>query len=172
MSRVRRFFVREAEECLAALRQQLARERPDAGAAHAAARRLRGSAQMARFGAIAETAGALERRLRPGPDRGAGEAPFAEMGAVLESLEKEVQAVRDGRRDEDPRMEAGMDERDAVETGGGEDIMPIEALEYRGEAALERALALREALENAIVAEEPAGPVLDELFDLIRLGAK
>jgi hypothetical protein len=54
--------------------------------------------------------------------------------------------------------------------GTDRDPVPIEALEYAPDAALERALELREPLEMAIVADDPAGPILDELFDLIRLG--
>ena len=49
-------------------------------------------------------------------------------------------------------------------------VVRIEEIEYDGRAALERALELRPALEDAIVSESPAGPILDELFDLIRLG--
>jgi hypothetical protein len=48
--------------------------------------------------------------------------------------------------------------------------VPIDELEYAGRAALERALELRVALEDAIVAEEPVGGIIEELFDLIRLG--
>lgn len=65
----------------------------------------------------------------------------------------------DGRSD-DGSMEAGA-----------ERIVPIDALEYRGEAALGRALSLREPLEQAVAEGRPE-PILDELFDLIRLGAK
>jgi hypothetical protein len=62
-----------------------------------------------------------------------------------------------------------------VSSGSGtsaEAPVPIEALEYSPDRALERALSLREALEMALVADEPAGPVLDELFDLIQLARK
>lgn len=63
------------------------------------------------------------------------------------------------------RMEQGTQD-------GNAPVVRIDDLEYGGEAALERALELRPALEDAIVSESPAGPILDELFDLIRLGMK
>jgi hypothetical protein len=47
--------------------------------------------------------------------------------------------------------------------------VPIEDMEYSGVDALHRALELRTALEDGIVSGAPVGPVLDELFDLIRL---
>ncbi len=169
MSRVRSFFVREAEECLDVLRGELARESMDVGTMHGAVRRFRGSAQMARFGALAEAAGTLERRLQSGSGAGPRDELRREAGRALESLESGVEAVEDGRMEEDPRMEAGMQEQESGET---EAVVAIETLEYRGQPALERALTLREALEDALVAEDPVGPVLDELFDLIRLGAK
>lgn len=46
----------------------------------------------------------------------------------------------------------------------------IEDLEYRGEAALARALELRSMLEETLLEDAPLSPILDELFDLIRLG--
>ncbi len=48
----------------------------------------------------------------------------------------------------------------------------IGTLEYAPHPALERALELRTALEDALVTGAPVGPILDELFDLIRLGMK
>lgn len=48
----------------------------------------------------------------------------------------------------------------------------MEDLEYTPEAALTRALELRAPLEDGIVAEETVGPILDEIFDLIRLGMR
>lgn len=175
MSRVRSFFLREAGECLAEIRTEVAAKSLDVGAVHAAVRRFRGSAQMARFEEVARKARALERRLR---EHGAEAEPEAEgalrreIGEGLSVLGAAVEAVREGRLEEDPRMEAGMEEREDQASHAGEDVVPIDALEYRGEAALERALDLRAAVEDVIVSEAPAGPVLDELFDLIRLGAK
>jgi hypothetical protein len=63
-------------------------------------------------------------------------------------------------------VETSMDER----TGGAvssTEIVDIETLEYTADAALERALALREPLEDAIVSDDLPGPILDELFALI-----
>jgi len=47
--------------------------------------------------------------------------------------------------------------------------VPIESLEYRGDAALRRALSLRQGLEDAIGNDPAAREQLEELFDLIRL---
>ena len=65
-----------------------------------------------------------------------------------------------------------MDEtREHGDTGTME-VVPIERLEYRGPEALERAETLRLPLENALITGEAPGPIIDELFDLIRLGRK
>ena len=53
-----------------------------------------------------------------------------------------------------------------------EQAVPIDTLEYHGHTALERAQTLRAPLEDAIAAGDPPGAILDELFDLIRLGTK
>jgi hypothetical protein len=73
-----------------------------------------------------------------------------------------------GDADENGRSETVMDQQTDGAPATGE-IVDIGTLEYAGEAAVDRALALREPLEDAIVSEEPPGPILDELFDLIRL---
>lgn len=52
------------------------------------------------------------------------------------------------------------------------DVVPIEDLLYRGEAALRRALELRPALDRLVGADAAARETVDELFDLIRLGLK
>lgn len=169
MTRVRSFFLREAGECLAVVRQEVGREAMDVPVMYRAVRRFRGSAQMARFGDLAETAGTLEKRLRPGHGTSPRDELRAEADRVLELLESGITAVREGRLEEDPRMEAGMEQQGAGDTL---EVVPIETLEYRGRRALEQALSLREALEDTLVSGAPAGPILDELFDLIRLGAK
>ncbi|NIY07883.1 MAG: hypothetical protein GWN02_06210, partial [Gemmatimonadetes bacterium] len=57
----------------------------------------------------------------------------------------------------------------APEADDAETIVPVEELEYSGRTALDRAESLRSPLEDAIVNGDPPGPILDELFDLIRL---
>jgi hypothetical protein len=47
--------------------------------------------------------------------------------------------------------------------------VPIATLEYRGEAALRRALSLRQGLEEAIPDNPELREQLEELFDLVRL---
>jgi chemotaxis protein histidine kinase CheA len=172
MNRVRAFFLEEATECLDAIRAGL--DGPtDPGALYTAARRLRGNAQMARFGRLAEMAWSLEERLRP---VARGQAPWDDAlreraERELASLARGVDAVRDGSMEQD-RRESGMDDQKGNDPVGRDGVVPIDELEYRGTAALKRALALREPLEDAFVAAEPAGPIMDELFDLIRLGTK
>lgn len=75
----------------------------------------------------------------------------------------------DGGAEQETR-EPPMDEPNEYHEPGAEDVVPIESLEYQGDEALERAEALRLPLEDAIIAGEPPGPIIDELFDLIRLG--
>jgi chemotaxis protein histidine kinase CheA len=51
-----------------------------------------------------------------------------------------------------------------------DEIVDIRTLCYRGDAALRRALALRARLEAAVGKQPAARELLDEIFDLIRLG--
>lgn len=181
MSRVRTFFVQEAEECLDEARTALESAAPDRQRVYGAVRRFRGSAQLARFGTLAATARALERQLRPAGDGREADWEPALAGGVaagLDELETGMEAVRAGRMDEDTTTEATVvEQEESMESGEPEaevdpgTAVPAEALEYRGEAALDRARSLRGALEDAVVSEEPVGPILDELFDLIRLGS-
>ena len=168
MSRLRDFFVEEAEECLRAARTELAREAPDRGVVYRAVRRLRGSAQLAGYGPIARDAAALESRLRPGTgkaDRESGAGTAA--AAALESLAAALARVRSGA------MNPGEEAENPMEgEARGDGVPGMEELEYRGPAALERALELRAAIEDAVVSQAPVGPLLDELFDLIRLGMR
>lgn len=172
MNRVRAFFIEEATECLAAARRALSGSTPDPGAVYGAVRRLRGSAQVARFGGLAETARSLEESLRPVARGEAGwdEALGTRVAAGVESLSRDVDAVREGRVEQDER-EPAMDEQARNEAGTGE-VVPIETLEYQGDSALAKAQELREPLESAIVSGDPPGAIIDELFELIRLGTK
>jgi chemotaxis protein histidine kinase CheA len=176
MSRVRSFFLEEAGECISDLRRELEVEPLDAAAVHRIVRRLRGSADMARFGGLTLQARELEVWLRDEAPAmvaaGSAESVGSRVRQVLGSLERALTEIREGRQEEDPRMEDGMTQVEARAEQDGQEVVPVERLEYQGAAAIERALSLREALEDAIVADEPAGPVLDELFDLIRLGAR
>ncbi len=176
MNRVRSFFFEEAGECMADLRRELAREPLDPAAVHGIVRRFRGSADMARFGALTAQVREIEIWLR---DRatapvaaGSAESVRSRVRHVMGSFERELTEIREGRQEEDPRMEDGMTEAETDGGQGGGEVVPVETLEYQGAAAIERALSLREALEDAIVADEPAGPILDELYDLIRLGTR
>jgi chemotaxis protein histidine kinase CheA len=167
MSRVTAFFLEEADACLAALGRD-AVAAGNVAKLHAAARRLRGNAQLARYGAVTELALRLERRLKSVARGQAGWTPAVAAAVVAEvaALEEAIGAVREGRIQREPTRGEGMDQ--PVDQAGAE--VAMEELEYRGEAALVRATQLRGPLEDAIAADEGTGPILDELFDLIRLG--
>ena len=49
----------------------------------------------------------------------------------------------------------------------GDDVVPVDALLYRGQAALERAIELRDALRRTGGA--PAPEILEEIYDLLDL---
>ena len=166
MTRVRAFFLEEATECLRIAREEMSREIPDRWVVYRSIRRLRGSAQLARYGEVARRAAALESRTRPGDGGEEWSAELAAaMAAELTVLDEAVETVRRGEVEPGEETDRNM-EADA--NAGG--VVGIEELEYRGSAALERALELRPALEDTIIAEAPVGPLLDELFDLIRMG--
>lgn len=170
MNRVRAFFIEEATECLEAARRELSEPAADPARLLAPVRRLRGSAQLARFGELAREARGLEDRLRDlSSQRGAAGWSDEEVAAELEALERSLRAVRLGEIEQDTEPENRMD---GEAGGGGQGTVEVEELEYRGRAALDRALQLREALEDAVVTDQPVGPILDELFDLIRLGMR
>lgn len=166
MSRVRAFFLEEATDCLRTARAELRREEPDRAVIYRAVRRVRGSAQLARCGAVARQAAALEARIRPrGEDSGWSPALAALAERGLTGLEAAVDAVRSGRTESEKETERTMDAE-----GGEEAVVGVQELEYRGEAALDRALELRRPIEDAIARKADAQPLLEELFDLIRLG--
>ena len=58
-------------------------------------------------------------------------------------------------------------ERLAEPVGLNDDVVPVDALLYRGRAALDRAVELRDALRRA--GGQPAAEVLEELYDLVEL---
>ena len=58
-------------------------------------------------------------------------------------------------------------ERFAEPVALGEGVVPVDALLYRGQAALERAIELRDALRRA--GGPPAPDVLEEIYDLLDL---
>lgn len=167
MTRTRSFFLREAAECLGTLREDLVDGHPDLGRAYRAARLLRGSAQMARFGRLGARAERLEHSVRAAHRGEAEWSPeaAAEARQIVEELEAAVAGIRAGRIQQDPRTELDMDGQQ--EQGG---IMDVAELEYRGERALERALELRSELERALEEGRSSQGILDELFDLVRLG--
>jgi HPt (histidine-containing phosphotransfer) domain-containing protein len=168
VSRIRAFFLEEAAECLRVARSELDREGAERGAVHRAVRRLRGSAELARFTGIATRARALEARLRDAPG-GASWPPDLRAAAAegIDWLEGALEDVRSGAMEPENQREKPMEGE--VRAG---DVVGIEELEYRGNAALERAIELRAFLEDAIESGGTVTPLMDELFDLIRLGMK
>jgi HPt (histidine-containing phosphotransfer) domain-containing protein len=170
MSRGRAFFFQEAAGCLAELRSARGGDGADHGRLHAAARRLRGSAQLARYGTVAAVAERLERQLKEQVEAGTAwdEAETAAFQAAVTAMAAAVQAAMDGTIPQDARTTMSTERQ-----GGGEAVeIAIEELEYAPKAALERALELRAPLEDGIVTEDTVGPILDEIFDLIRLGMR
>jgi pyridoxine 5-phosphate synthase len=81
--------------------------------------------------------------------------------AVLVGMER---AVREMKEEQPPIEPPAVD--------AGERAVPIEGLTYSGDAALERALALREVIDRATAHDPVARDVVDELFDLIRLARR
>ena len=168
MNRLTRFFLEEAEDCLGSLRAELERASPEVAPLHRAARRLRGSAQMARYEDVVRSALALERSLREGDPSTLAAEEVEEVRRRIEELEREVEAVRAGRATRNSSTEWPMDDQH-TEQGADPVSVDISALEYRGNAALDRATSLREPLEDRLGAGEPVETILDELFDLVRL---
>lgn len=168
MNRTRAFFLEEATECLAAARAELERETPDLAVVHRAVRRLRGTAQVARFTGIATRSASLEGRLRDAPGA-AGWPPDVRRATAetLRWLESALAEVRSGEVEPEIQGDEQMD-GEAREEGD----VGIEDLEYHGRAALERAMQLREVIEEATMTGASVAPLLDELFDLIRLGMR
>lgn len=173
MNRVRDLFVEEGTACLEEARGALSGHAPDPTALHDAIRRYRGSAQLGRYGVLADVALTLERTLKPVARSGAAwEARLGRRVAEgIEVLARGLDEVRAGRMEQDER-EPDMDEQSGEGTGATDEVVAIETLEYAGGAALEQALRLREPLEEAIVNGDPPGGIIDELFDLIQLGTK
>jgi hypothetical protein len=107
----------------------------------------------------------LKRQVKAGR-WGATEAAAFREGVT--AVAAAVQAAMDGTIPKDARTTMSTESQ-----GGGEAVeIAIEELEYAPKAALERALELRAPLEDGIVAEDTVGPILDEIFDLIRLGMR
>jgi chemotaxis protein histidine kinase CheA len=170
MSRSQALFLEEAARCLAELGATPGTDPEEGRRLHAAARRLRGSAQMARYGSVAEVAIRMERRLKRLADTG---VPWSDTEA--EAFRRDVAAANAAIQD----VQGGTIQQDArttmsTDSQGGDDKaeIAIEELEYAPAAALQRALELRAPLEDGIVAEDTVGPILDEIFDLIRLGMR
>lgn len=106
MSRVLEFFREEAEGCLAGIRDVLAAaDTPDADALYRHARRLRGSAQLARQDAVQELAAKLEasaKGLAEG-EQAWGPGPAAASNGALDQLRALValaEPVTDGNNDQ------------------------------------------------------------------------
>ena len=64
-------------------------------------------------------------------------------------------------------FDAMSGERLAEPVAMNDDILPVDALVYRGRAALDRAVELRDAIRRA--GGPPAPEVLEELYDLVEL---
>lgn len=160
---VARFFRAEAEAARGRLVRLAAPESGGGGAAGAEADAVRRGAagqltvlrDLARAfglaGAAEHLEGALDE-LRSAPD---------------ETVRERVERIARGLDDAAAAPVADRDEH-----SDDRPVVPIQTLEYGGRAALARALELRKALEEALAAGRDATPLLEELFDLIRLGMR
>ena len=128
----------------------------------------------ATFGFSAATAGA-ERLLDALERDDAVEGLVAEIRRVV-TTEVPCKPVPPAESGEPVRAESPVPDQAAVPLGANAgqqadgDVVPIEDLLYRGEAALRRALELRPAIERLAGTDAAARETVDELFDLIRLG--
>lgn len=109
------------------------------------------------------------------------DAPSAPPSAAADASSAEAEALAgDGEAPEVETEVADMAEPEAgegvfvavpvaAEPASDDDVVPIEAFWYRGEAALRRALELEPVVREATAADENARAAADEVFDLIRL---
>jgi chemotaxis protein histidine kinase CheA len=107
---------------------------------------------LERYGAGEETTAILDASTHA-----AAETPEIDDAAAAEAAANGVEA--------EPAI-AG----DPAGTSAGADTLDIQNLVYAGESALRRALGLRARLERAVEHDPDALAIVDEVFDLIRLG--
>ena len=101
--------------------------------------------------------GTLPSRSAPAAASGVPSAPpAARSSAVSQSLDAHIAA-----------FDALSNERFAEPAKLEDDVIPVDALLYKGRAALDRAVELRDAIRRA--GGTPAPEVLEELYDLVEL---
>lgn len=192
--RLNEYFTQEAGEYLDQLARLLREEgAPDPQALLRLARGVRGSAQMAGAETIAAVAERLEDAARSVASNVVvwSEEVRGLAADTVRDIQILIRALNRWGPDEEARVRSAMDrwhelepeEVVAVESLFYDDagphvlsepeVVPIESLLLRGPAALREALRLRPALEQlAVGAGSEARELVDELFDLVRLGAE
>jgi chemotaxis protein histidine kinase CheA len=118
---------------------------------------------------VVEAARAAETELPTPSDVARGEAaatPTVAPGASHRPLAPATEAA--AWRDAPAAINA--DAAAAVPRAPEDEIVDVRTLCYRGDAALRRALALRAQLDAAVARQPAARELVDEIFDLIRLG--
>jgi HPt (histidine-containing phosphotransfer) domain-containing protein len=143
------------------------------------ARGIRGSARMAGAGPVADAAERLEREIAGMPATGAAVTAEARGGALraiadLERLlyprEDDIVPISSLFCDDEGPHVIGEPAPAADDDAGA--VVPVEELQFSGDAALTRALELRPALDSALAGASGPDPgaLIDEIFDLIALG--
>jgi chemotaxis protein histidine kinase CheA len=122
-----------------------------------------GAAQQA-AGAAQQAAAAAQQTLAGAAQQAAGAAEQA-VGAAEQAAGAAEQAVGAAEQ----AAGAGENGAGAAEQAQQPEVVPIEELEYRGDAALARAQELRGALDRVASHDPQARDAVDELFDLIRI---
>lgn len=137
------------------------------------ARGIRGSARMAGAGPVADAAERLEREIAGMRDTGAALTAEARGGALRAVAELE-RLLYPGDEDGVVPISSLFFDDEGPHVLGDEAaaIVPIEELQYAGDAALVRALDLRPVLDSSLAGASGADSraLLDEIFDLIALG--
>lgn len=101
--------------------------------------------------------GSLPSRSAPATPAAVSSAPSSGVSStVSNSLDAHIAA-----------FDALANERFAEPVGLEDDVIPVDALLYRGRAALDRAVELRDSIRRA--GGTPAPEVLEELYDLVEL---
>lgn len=197
--RLSEYLMHESGDYLAQLETLLAQPGvPDAGELLRLARGVRGSAQMAGAETIASVAERLEDAARSVVSRHVvwSEEVRQIAAQTVRDLQILGRALNRWGPSEEARVRTAIERWDDLENEGGaavpiaslfhdddgphvlsasppeEGFVPVETLLLRGDAALREALALRAGVEGALHRPDELRPLLQELFDLIRLGTE
>lgn len=113
------------------------------------------------------TAATLGEAVTPQPETASAQQAGAVADAQESAASVQERVAAAGAARKPGAAAAGA--ADAPEQGTEAEVVPIETLLYSGDAALERALELRQRVEAAAGDDEDAREAVAELFDLVRL---